>query len=67
VAGERYLRLAEVIRLHQRIVATSGGAAAIRDLGALEAAVAQPRATFDGVDLYVGLAAKGERSRTPSS
>ena len=59
MAGERYLRLAEIVRLHQRIVARSGGAAAFRVLGALEAGAAQPRATFDGADLYVGLAAKG--------
>ena len=30
----------------------TGGAPGIRDLGALESAVAQPKATFDGVDLY---------------
>jgi death on curing protein len=54
----RYVRLAEVIWLHQRIVEQSGGAREIRDLGALEAAVAQPRATFDGHELYDGLPAK---------
>ena len=54
----RYLRLAEVIWLHQRVVEQSGGAREIRDLGLLEAAVAQPRATFDGQDLYDGLPAK---------
>lgn len=55
----RYLRLAEVIWLHQRVVEQSGGAREIRDLGALEAAVAQPRVTFDGRELYDGLPAKG--------
>jgi death-on-curing protein len=48
----RYLTLGEVVSLHRRLTATSGGAIGIRDLGALESAVAQPRATFDGEDLY---------------
>lgn len=50
----RYLTLGEVVALHRRLTATSGSAIGIRDLGALEAAVAQPRATFDGDDLYPG-------------
>jgi death-on-curing protein len=54
----RYLSLAEVLVLHERIVARSGGAAGLRDLGGLESALAQPRATFDGVDLYPSLAEK---------
>jgi death-on-curing protein len=36
----------------------SGGSEAVRDLPALESALAQPRMTFDGVDLYPDLAAK---------
>jgi death-on-curing protein len=47
----RHLSLAEVIWLHDRLVQTSGGTSGIRDLGQVEAAVAQPRATFDGADL----------------
>ena len=54
----RYLSLAEVLVLHEQIVAQSGGASGLRDLGALQSAVAQPRATFDGVDLYPSLADK---------
>lgn len=54
----RYLTLGEVLELHGRVVAESGGATAIRDLGALESAVAQPRTTFGGEDLYPDLAAK---------
>ena len=54
----RYLTLAEVIFLHDRILATSGGAAGVRDLRALEAAIAQPKATFDGEDLYPTVIAK---------
>jgi len=48
----RYLSLGEVLDLHRRIVARWGGAAGIRDLGALESAIAQPRMTFGGSDLY---------------
>ena len=54
----RYLSLAEVLELHRRVVAQAGGAGGLRDLGALESAVAQPRATFAGADLYPTLAAK---------
>jgi death-on-curing protein len=54
----RYLSLAEVLVLHDRIITHSGGAAGLRDLGSLESALAQPRATFDGVDLYPSLAEK---------
>lgn len=54
----RYLSLAEVLALHARVVAATGGAVGLRDLGALESAVAQPRATFGGVDLYPTLAEK---------
>jgi death-on-curing protein len=54
----RYLSLAEVLELHRRITAASGGAVSLRDLGALESAVAQPRASYAGEDLYPDLAAK---------
>ena len=48
----RYLTLGEVVALHRAVVAATGGADGIRDLGGLESALAQPKATFDGVDLY---------------
>lgn len=54
----KYLALAEVMWLHDRLIATSGGAPGLRDMGQLEAALAQPRATFDGDDLYPDLVAK---------
>lgn len=54
----RYLSLGEVIALHDRLVAETGGAGGLRDLGALESAVAQPRMTFAGQDLYPDLVAK---------
>jgi death-on-curing protein len=54
----RYLALAEVVELHRRVLQATGGAPGIRDLGALESAIAQPKATFDGVDLHVTLPEK---------
>lgn len=54
----RYLTLAEVLTLHRLIVEQTGGSGSIRDLGALESAVAQPRITFEGRDLYATLAEK---------
>jgi death on curing protein len=54
----RYLTLGEVVALHRAILESSGGASGIRDLGALESALAQPRASFDGTDLHESLHAK---------
>ena len=54
----RYLTFAVVLELHRRVVAETGGATALRDLGALESATAQPRASFDGNDLYPSLEEK---------
>jgi death-on-curing protein len=54
----RYLTLGEVVDLHRAVLEATGGAAGIRDLGALESALAQPRASFGGVDLHVSLADK---------
>ncbi|MFN7917660.1 MAG: Fic family protein [Vicinamibacterales bacterium] len=48
----RYLTLGEVVTLHRRVLAQSGGASGIRDLGLLESALAQPKASFDGHDLH---------------
>ena len=54
----RYLTLVEVLALHTDVLASSGGAAGIRDLGRVHAALTQPMATFDGVELYPTLVAK---------
>ncbi len=56
--GWRYLRLSEVLALYQAVMQATGGAAGLRDLGALMAALAQPRQTYAGEDLYPTLAAK---------
>lgn len=54
----RYLSLAEVLRLHDRIIDETGGSHGLRDLGLLESALAQPRQTFGGQDLYPSLVDK---------
>ena len=46
------LSKAQVLRLHEDIVAVSGGSAGLRDEGALDSALAQPFASFGGQDLY---------------
>ena len=54
----RYPTLGEVLYLYHKIMETSGGAVGVRDLGALESAVAQPRMTFGEYDLYPSLVEK---------
>jgi death-on-curing protein len=51
----RWLTLAEVLSLHRRLIGQSGGLPGLRDLGLLEASLAQPRQSFAGVDLYPSL------------
>ncbi len=53
-----YLSVAQALALHDEQRRRHGGAAGIRDRGALEAALARPAMTFDGEDLYGDLAAK---------
>jgi death on curing protein len=54
----RFLTLVEVVELHRQIIDQSGGALGIRDRSALESALAQPRMTFGGEDLYPTLVDK---------
>ena len=54
----RHLTLAEALELHRQVITQTGGLAGLRDLGALESSLAQPRQTFEGRDLYPDLAAK---------
>ena len=48
----RYLTVGEILELYSRVMIQSGGSVGILDLGALESAVAQPRMTFNGEELY---------------
>ena len=54
----RYLTLIEVLELHRRIIEQFGGALGVRDFGLLESAIAQPRMTFGGEELYSSLTEK---------
>ena len=54
----RYLSFAQVLELHRSVIERWGGASGIRDLGILESALAQPRQSFGGQDLYPDLATK---------
>jgi death-on-curing protein len=54
----RYLRLGEVLELHRRLIATSGGSPGLRDLRLLEGSLSQLRQTFSGADLYPTLIEK---------
>jgi death on curing protein len=47
-----YLTPAQVLFIHARLIAETGGSPGLRDIGLLEAAVARPRATFNGKALY---------------
>lgn len=51
----RYLTLKEVLLLYDEIVKQTGGDYGIRDLGLLESALAQSKATFNGKELYPSL------------
>jgi death-on-curing protein len=48
----RYLTTSDVLHLYQNVMQQSGGSPGIRNFGALEPAVAQPRMTFGGKELY---------------
>ena len=48
----RYLSVVEIIEIHRRLIAQSGGSEGIRDAAGLHSAVGQPLQTFGGKDLY---------------
>ena len=48
----RFLALGEVLALHRRVLAESGGTLGVRDLGAIASAVSQPRVSVSGQDAY---------------
>jgi death-on-curing protein len=45
----------QVLFIHARLVAETGGMHGVRDIGLFESAVARPQATFDGAELYPDL------------
>lgn len=54
----RYLTLNEALELHERIIVQTGGSSGLREVGGLESALAQPRMTFGGAELYPTIAEK---------
>lgn len=54
----RYLTLSELLVLYQHVIEQSGGLNGVRSIENLESAVAQPRMTFEGQDIYPSLAEK---------
>ncbi len=53
-----YLTSEQVLFIHARIIAETGGAHGVRELGLLLSAVARPQAIFDGQELYPDLFSK---------
>jgi death-on-curing protein len=54
----RCITLDELLILHQYVIEQSGGSAGVRDMAAIESALAQPRMAFGGQELYASLADK---------
>ena len=54
----RCLSLDEGLALHRQVMEQTGGAVGVLNFSALESALAQPRMTFDGKDLYPSLVDK---------
>ena len=46
------LTVSEVIQLHEKLIAKTGGLGGVRDIGLLESAVLNCSQTFDGEELY---------------
>ena len=53
-----YLDLDEVLQLHELSILRYGGSLCLRDLGLLESALAAPKQTMFGDDLYSDVSAK---------
>ncbi|MEK6543608.1 MAG: type II toxin-antitoxin system death-on-curing family toxin [Elusimicrobiota bacterium] len=48
----RFLTASEALFIHSAIIDETGGSHGLRDMGLLESALARPKQTFDGRDLY---------------
>jgi len=55
------LKVSEVIELHEKVIAATGGSHGIRDIGLLESAVLGCSQSFGGEDLYPGSVEKAAR------
>jgi death-on-curing protein len=54
----RYLKLNQILKIHQAIIKKSGGLSGVRDLGALKSALAQPHQGFAGKKRFTTLEEK---------
>jgi death-on-curing protein len=54
----RHLTVGEVLEIHREVMRAAGSTLGVHSLAALESAVAQPRMTFDGQELYPTLTEK---------
>ena len=48
----------QILIIHQRLIARTGGSPGVRDIGLIESALARATAAFGGVDAYPGLVSK---------
>jgi len=53
-----FLTPEQVLFIHSRLIAETGGSHGVRDLGLLESAIARPQTTFDNKELYPDLFTK---------
>ncbi len=53
------IEVSEVLKLHTILIDNFGGAHGVRDMAALESALARPFQTFQGNDLYPSIFEKG--------
>lgn len=55
------LTVEEIIRIHEKVIAATGGSAGLRDRGLLESAVYGACASFDDVEVYPSVEEKAAR------
>ncbi len=51
----KYIPIEEVLIIHDDMISRYGGSFGIRDMGLIESALARPKASFGGQDLYPGV------------
>lgn len=61
----RYLTISEILQMYRLMMETSGGTFGILSLDMLESAIAQPRASFGGKELYPTIVRRQPRSDSP--
>lgn len=54
----KYISIDEVLIIHDDMIARYGGSFGIRDMGLIESALARPKASFGGDDLYPSIVEK---------